>query len=86
MKTRHLMAAVLGSVVVAGVAGCSTPEPALGGTTAGGFAVADRSGAIVSMAIIGVVMAVLYFGALWLLRSPELRGFAAPLLARFHKG
>ncbi|PRC41443.1 hypothetical protein C6A85_000000115595 [Mycobacterium sp. ITM-2017-0098] len=34
MKTRHLMAAVLGSVVVAGVAGCSTPEPALGGTTA----------------------------------------------------
>jgi hypothetical protein len=28
------MAAVLGGVVVAGVAGCSTPEPALGGTTA----------------------------------------------------
>jgi len=31
---RHLMVAVVGSVVVLGVAGCSTPEPALGGTTA----------------------------------------------------
>jgi hypothetical protein len=34
MKTRHLVAAALGGVVVAGAAGCSTPEPALGGTTA----------------------------------------------------
>ena len=33
MKTRHLTAAVLGCVV-AGVTGCSMPEPALGGTTA----------------------------------------------------
>ncbi|HEX6366430.1 MAG TPA: lipid II flippase MurJ [Agromyces sp.] len=58
---------------------------ALGGTTAGGFAIADRSGAIVSMVLIGVVMASLYFAALWLLRSPELRGFAAPFLARLSK-
>ncbi len=32
--TRHLMAVVVGSIAVLGVAGCSTPEPALGGTTA----------------------------------------------------
>lgn len=34
MKTRHLMAVVAGSAVALGVAGCSTQEPALGGTTA----------------------------------------------------
>ena len=34
MNTRHFMAAVVGSVTVLAVAGCSTPEPALGGTTA----------------------------------------------------
>jgi putative peptidoglycan lipid II flippase len=38
------------------------------------------------MLIIGVVMAVLYFGILWMLRSPELRGFAAPLIARLRRG
>jgi len=58
----------------------------LGGTSAGGFAVSDRLGAIVSMAVIGVVMAVAYFGILWLLRSPELRGFAAPLVSRMRRG
>lgn len=34
MKTRQIMAAAAGSVVILGVAGCSTPEPALGGKTA----------------------------------------------------
>jgi putative peptidoglycan lipid II flippase len=58
---------------------------ALGGFVDGGFAITDRIGAIVSMAIIGVFMAVLYFGILWMLRSPELRGFAAPLLARLRR-
>ena len=58
---------------------------ALGGTVDGGFAISDRAGAIVSMAVIGAVMAVLYFGGLWLLRSPEFRGFAAPLLARLRR-
>jgi putative peptidoglycan lipid II flippase len=37
------------------------------------------------MAVIGVVMAALYFGGLWLLRSPELRGFAQPIAARFRR-
>ncbi len=58
----------------------------LGGTTEGGFAVSGILGAIVSMAIIGVVMAVLYFAGLWLLRSPELRGFAEPCSRRFGRG
>lgn len=34
MGTRHFVATVIGGVAVLGVAGCSTPEPALGGTTA----------------------------------------------------
>jgi len=58
---------------------------ALGGTTAGGFAISDRFGAIISMALIGVVMAAAYFGILWLLRSPELRGFATPLMSRMRR-
>ena len=58
----------------------------LGGTVQGGFAVSGIIGAIVSMAIIGVAMSVLYFAGLWLLRSPELRGFAEPVLRRFGRG
>ncbi|WP_235933858.1 murein biosynthesis integral membrane protein MurJ [Agromyces humi] len=57
----------------------------LGGTVEGGFAVSGIFGAVISMAIIGIVMAVLYFGGLWLLRSPELRGFATPLVARLRR-
>jgi putative peptidoglycan lipid II flippase len=67
--------------VLAGVALLLT----LGGTSQGGFAVSSISGAIVTMAIIGIVMAVLYFAALWVLRSAELRGFAEPLLARIRR-
>ena len=58
----------------------------LGGTVQGGFAVSGIIGAIVSMAVIGVAMSVLYFAGLWLLRSPELRGFAEPVLRRFGRG
>ena len=57
----------------------------LGGTTEGGFAVSGILGSVVSMAIIGSVMAVLYFAGLWLLRSPELRGFAEPLVSRLRR-
>jgi len=76
---RDLAAAVL--PVIAGV----VLLVVLGGTTEGGFAVTNRVGAILSMAIIGAVMAVLYFGVLWALRSPELRGFAEPLVARVRR-
>lgn len=58
---------------------------ALGGTIQGGFAVSSILGAVVTMAVIGISMAVLYFGILWMMRSPELRGFAAPLLARVRR-
>lgn len=58
---------------------------ALGGTNPSGFALSSIFGAIVSMAIIGAVMAVLYFAGLWVLRSPELRGFADPLVARLRR-
>lgn len=58
---------------------------ALGGVVEGGFAVSSRAGAIVSMVIIGVVMSALYFGGLWLLRSPEFRGFAESVLARLRR-
>jgi len=58
---------------------------ALGGTTDGGFAVTGIASAIVTMVTIGSVMAVLYFGLLLLLRSDELRGFVAPVLARLRR-
>ncbi|WP_401000536.1 murein biosynthesis integral membrane protein MurJ [Agromyces sp. GXQ0307] len=58
---------------------------AFGAFTEGGFAIADRWGAILVMALTGTVMAVLYGGILWLLRSPELRGFAGPVLARLRR-
>lgn len=34
MVTRHFTATVVGGIAALGLAGCSTPEPALGGTTA----------------------------------------------------
>ncbi|QEO14529.1 murein biosynthesis integral membrane protein MurJ [Agromyces intestinalis] len=55
---------------------------ALGGTRPDGYALSGIFAAIVSMVIIGAVMSALYFAGLWVLRSPELRGFAEPLLAR----
>jgi putative peptidoglycan lipid II flippase len=58
---------------------------ALGGTTEGGFAVSGIAPAILSMVLIGSVMAVLYFGLLLLMRSQELRGFLEPLNARFRR-
>ncbi|MBT2497757.1 murein biosynthesis integral membrane protein MurJ [Agromyces sp. ISL-38] len=58
---------------------------ALGGTQAAGFALSSKLSAIVSMAIIATVMTLLYFAGLWLLRSPEFRGFAAPVLARLRR-
>ena len=47
-----------------------------------GFAVSGAVPAIVSVAAIGAGMAVVYFGVLALLRSPELRELTAPVLRR----
>ncbi|MEI5584558.1 murein biosynthesis integral membrane protein MurJ, partial [Agromyces sp. CCNWLW208] len=57
----------------------------LGGFEEGGFAVSDRISALLSMALVGAVMAVLYIGCLWLMRSPELRALAAPVAARLRR-
>jgi len=46
------------------------------------FAVTGFIGPLVSMAIIGVVMLVVYLGALYLIRSPELKDALAPVRAR----
>jgi putative peptidoglycan lipid II flippase len=54
----------------------------LGGNREGGFAVSGLIPAVISMALIGTVMVLSYFGILFLMRSEELRGFIAPLRAR----
>ncbi|HEU4466594.1 MAG TPA: murein biosynthesis integral membrane protein MurJ [Agromyces sp.] len=76
---RDLLAVIL--PVAAGVAIVWS----LGAFRDGGFAIADRWSAIAVMAIVGVVMATLYGAILWLLHSPELRGFVAPVLARLRR-
>ncbi|WP_353815060.1 murein biosynthesis integral membrane protein MurJ [Agromyces sp. SYSU T00266] len=72
------------AVIVPVIAGVAIVQ-AFGGFAPGGFAIADRWGAILVMAITGTAMAVLYGGILWLLRSPELRGFAEPVVARLRR-
>ena len=57
----------------------------LGGTRAGGFAVSGIVPALGSMAAIGLVMSITYFGLLLLMRSDELRGFLEPLRARIRR-
>lgn len=54
----------------------------LGGTRAGGFAVSNYVEPLLSMAVIGTTMAIVYFGILWVARNPELRAMAAPFLRR----
>lgn len=58
---------------------------AFGGTSEGGFAVSGVAAAVISMAVIGSAMALVYFGILWLVRAPELRAFGEPLLARLRR-
>jgi len=55
---------------------------ALGGLSSTGFAMSGIAPAVVSMVAIGGAMSIVYFGVLWLIRSPELHGFARPLLDR----
>lgn len=49
---------------------------------AGDFPVSDAPQAIVSMVIAGTIMAAVYFGVLWIMKVPELRTLAAPVLRR----
>jgi putative peptidoglycan lipid II flippase len=58
----------------------------LGGISEDGFAMSGLVPAVLSMAVIGVVMSLAYLGTLWLIRTPELRGFAEPVLRRLRRG
>ncbi|MEP6480296.1 MAG: murein biosynthesis integral membrane protein MurJ, partial [Rhodoglobus sp.] len=55
---------------------------AFGGLHEGGFAVASKLGAAASMVVIGLAMAVVYFGVLVLLRNRELLNFATAVRGR----
>lgn len=57
----------------------------LGGFEEGGFAVSDRISALLSMALVGTVMAVLYAAFLLLFRSPEFRALAVPVVSRLRR-
>lgn len=57
----------------------------LGGLQDGGFAVSGFLGAFVSMAVLGVAMAVVYFGLLAVFRHPELTPALRPLVARLRR-
>jgi putative peptidoglycan lipid II flippase len=52
------------------------------GAFSGGYALSGVVPAVVSVAVIGISMAVVYFGALALLRAPELRDLTAPVMRR----
>jgi putative peptidoglycan lipid II flippase len=58
---------------------------ALGGTTQGGYAVSGPFAAFVSMALIGSVMAAVYFGVLVLARNPELGAVVRPVVQRLRR-
>jgi putative peptidoglycan lipid II flippase len=57
----------------------------LGGTREGGFAVSGIVQAMISMAIIGFVMIVLYIGGLCLMRSDELAAAVGPMMRRLRR-
>jgi len=71
----------LGAALVAGAVGAGVLA-LLGGVGEGALPVSSLGGGILSMAIVGAVMAAVYVGVLWVTRNPELRTFAAPVLSR----
>jgi putative peptidoglycan lipid II flippase len=50
-----------------------------------GFAVSSVAGAVATMAAAGILMLVVYVAALVLLRAPELRAMAAPVISRIRR-
>lgn len=79
---RHLE--YVAAVIPAGAAGFGLLV-VLGGLQDGGFAVSGFLGAFVSMAVLGVAMAVVYFGLLGVFRHPELTPALRPLVARLRR-
>lgn len=57
----------------------------LGGIADGAFPVSSIGGGLVSMAVSGTVMAVVYAAVLWLTRNPEFRATVDPIAARLRR-
>jgi putative peptidoglycan lipid II flippase len=57
----------------------------LGSFADGGFATTTVLGALVSMIVVGTIMAAVYIGLLILMRSPDLQAAVAPILRRFRR-
>lgn len=58
---------------------------ALGGVSGDAFPVASIGGGILTMSLVGGVMAIVYAAVLWVTRNPELRNGVQPLLARLRR-
>ncbi|NYF09310.1 putative peptidoglycan lipid II flippase [Leifsonia sp. AK011] len=71
-----------GSAVIAGAIGVVVVV-ALGGYADGGFGSSSRIGGLLTMAVAGLAMGLVYAGILWVIRNPELRGFINPIRSRF---
>ena len=72
------------AAVIAGVAGALTLN-AIGGTEIGHFAVRSVANAVIASGIVGVVILVVFVGALWAIRAPEfalLRETVKPMLSK----
>jgi putative peptidoglycan lipid II flippase len=80
---RHLQYLALS--LLAGAIGVSLVA-ALGGYDPEGFAQSGKLPAIISVAVSGGVMAVIYLGLLAILRNPELFTVTRTLSARFRRG
>lgn len=76
---RHLQ--YLGAGIVSGAVGFGLLL-LFGGLHEGGFPVAGALGALASMAVIGAVMAGVYFGVLLLFRNPEVKSFTSIVVRR----
>jgi putative peptidoglycan lipid II flippase len=55
------------------------------GAFSGGYAVSDRVGAVLTLIVVGVVMAAIYIGVLALVRSPDLAAVTGPVLRRLRR-
>lgn len=74
----------LAAAVVAGGVGAGVLV-LLGGVGADSFVVDSRLTGILSMLVVGAVMALVYAVLLWITRNPELRAFGEPLLRRLRR-
>ena len=73
--------AFFGAALVAALVGLAIVW-SMGAFVEGGFAIDSRLGGIVTLAVGGAAMAVVYLGLLWIMRNPQLRDLAAPLARR----